>query len=41
VLDRDQRLLAALRSGGDPQAAYELAAGVDDFVDHLAETLGV
>jgi hypothetical protein len=39
VLERDQQLLDALRSNGDPQAAYELAAGIDDFVEKLAATL--
>ena len=39
VLDRDQRLLAALRANGNPQVAYELAAGIDDFVEKLASTL--
>lgn len=39
VLNRDQRLLDALRSNGDPQVAYELAAGIDDFVEKLAATL--
>lgn len=39
VLQRDQELLAALRSGGDPQAAYALAASVDDFVASLVTAL--
>ena len=39
VLDRDQQLLAALRANGDPQVAYELAAGIDEFVEKLATTL--
>lgn len=39
VLERDQQLLAALRTGGDPKAAYELAASIDDFVTELVEAL--
>ena len=39
VLDRDQQVLAALRGSGDPQAAYELAAGVDNYLADLAAAL--
>jgi len=39
VLERDQQLLEALRANGNPQAAYGLAAGIDEFVEKLAATL--
>jgi hypothetical protein len=39
ILERDQKLRQALMADGDPQAAYELAAGVDAFTEQLARVL--
>ena len=39
ILERDQAVAAALR-GKDPRRAYELAAGVDDFIKRIAKALG-
>ena len=39
VLDRDGQLIRAL-SGKSAQAGYELAAGLDSYIDQLAQALG-
>ncbi len=39
VLERDQQVVTALNSNGDPRQAYELAANVDAYVDRLALAL--
>ena len=39
ILQRDQLVLRNLRSGGDPQVAYELAANIDQYVEQLAAAL--
>jgi hypothetical protein len=39
VLDRDQQVRDVLVKGSDQQAAYELGANVDAFVDEIAAAL--
>lgn len=39
ILGRDKEVLDTLGGGGDPQAAYELGARLDSYIDELAEAL--
>ena len=38
ILDRDRQVLKTM-TGSDPQAAYDLAAALDEFIVHLAQAL--
>ncbi len=39
ILQRDQEVIVALSSGGDPRQAYDLGSGVDAYIDALAKAL--
>lgn len=39
VFERDQKVLGALGADGNPQAAYALAAQIDDYIERLAAAL--